>query len=152
MEPRFFAFNPRPTRIALFLGACVLAVLTAWALASAQQGGEPYGEARAGLSAGLMFVFLFAFHRLRPRAEWGITLGPMGLRMARPFSNAKPLELMWSQIASVRRLGRKEDVLGLFFHEQGRVLVTRHLFPRKAVFNELVSALEERVPPVRYDA
>jgi len=152
MDPRFFAFNPRPTRIGLFLGACVLAVLTAWALASAQQGGEPYGEARAGLSAGLMFVFLYAFHRLRPRPEWGVTLGPMGLRVARPFSNSKPLELMWTQIASVRRLGRKGDVLALFLQEQGRVLVTRHLFPRKAVFDELVSALEERVPPVRYDA
>ena len=152
MDPRFFAFNPRPTRIGLFLGACVLAVLTAWALASAQQGGEPYGEARAGLSAGLMFVFLYAFHRLRPRPEWDVTLGPMGLRVARPFSNSKPLELMWTQIASVRRLGRKGDVLALFLQEQGRVLVTRHLFPRKAVFDELVSALEERVPPVRYDA
>jgi hypothetical protein len=152
MEPRFFAFNPRPTRIALFLGACVLAVLTAWALAAARQGGEPFGEARAGLSAGLMFLFLFAFHRLRPRSEWGVTLGPLGLRVARPFSNAKPLELMWGQLASVRRLGRKGDVLGLFLQEQGRVLVTRHLFPRKAVFDELVSALEERVPPARYDA
>lgn len=152
MDPRFFAFNPRPTRIALFLGACVLAVLTAWALASAQQAAEPYGEARAGLSAGLMFVFLYAFHRLRPRPEWGVTLGPMGLRVARPFSNSQPLELMWGQIASVRRLGRKGDVLGLFLQEQGRVLVTRHLFPRKAVFEELVSAVEERVPPVRYDA
>jgi hypothetical protein len=152
MEPRFFAFNPRPTRIALFLGACVLAVLTSWALASARQGGEPFAEARAGLTAGLMFVFLYAFHRLRPRPEWGVTLGPMGLRVARPFSNAKPLELMWTQIASVRRLGRKGDVLGLFFHEQGRVLVTRHLFPRKAVFEELATTLEERVPPARYDA
>jgi hypothetical protein len=152
MDPRFFAFNPRPTRICLFLGACVLAVLTAWALASARQGAEPFAEARAGLSAGLMFVFLYAFHRLRPRPEWGVTLEPMGLRVARPFSNSKPLELTWGQIASVRRLGRKGDVLGLFFHEQGRVLVTRHLFPRKAVFDELVSALEERIPPVKYDA
>jgi hypothetical protein len=152
MDPRFFAFNPRPTRIGLFLGACVLAVLTAWALASAQQRGEPYGEARAGLSAGLMFVFLYAFHRLRPRPEWGVTLGPMSLSVARPFSNSKPLEIMWTQIASVRRLGRKGDVLALFLQEQGRVLVTRHLFPRKAVFDELVSALEERVPPARYDA
>jgi len=152
MDPRFFAFNPRPTRLGLFLGACVLAVLAAWALASSQQGAEPYGEARAGLCAGLMFVFLYVFHRLRPRPEWGVTLGPMGLRVARPFSNSKPLELRWGQLASVRRLGRKGDVLGLFLEEQGRVLVTRHLFPREAVFDELVSALEERVPPARYDA
>jgi hypothetical protein len=152
MDSRFFDFNPRPTRIALFVGACVLAVLTAWALAAARQATEPFAEARAGITAGLMLVFLYAFHRLRPRPEWGVTLGPMGVRVARPFSNAKPLELMWTQIGAVRRLGRKGDVLGLFFHEQGRVLVPRHLFARKAVFEELISALEERLPPPRHDA
>jgi len=149
---RFFAFNPRPTRIALVLGACLLAVLTAWAMAAARQAAEPFAEARAGISAGLMFLFLYAFHRLRPRPEWGVTLGPMGVRVARPFSNAKPMELTYAQLSGVRRLGRKGDVLGLFFHEQGRVLVTRHLFPRKAVFDELISALEERLPPPRHDA
>ncbi|WP_224368674.1 hypothetical protein [Hyalangium versicolor] len=152
MDSRFFAFNPRSTRIALFLGACALAVLTAWALAAARQATEPFAEARAGITAGLMLVFLYAFHRLRPRPEWGVTLGPMGVRVARPFSNSKPLELTYSQIGTVRRVGRKGDVLGLFFHEQGRVLVPRHLFARKAVFEELVSALEERLPPPSHDA
>ncbi|HYI02966.1 hypothetical protein [Hyalangium sp.] len=152
MDSRFFAFNPRPTRVALFLGACVLAVLTAWAMAAARQAEEPFAEARAGISAGLMFLFLYAFHRLRPRPDWGITLGPRGVQVARPFSKAKPLELTWSQIATVRRLGRKGDVLGLFLQEKGRVLVPRHLFPRTAVFNELISALEERLPPPRHDA
>jgi hypothetical protein len=149
---RFFAFNPRPTRLALVLGACLLAVLTAWAMAAARQSAEPFAEARAGISAGLMFLFLYAFHRLRPRAEWGVTLGPLGVRVARPFSNSKPMELTYTQLSGVRRLGRKGDVLGLFFHEQGRVLVPRHLFPRRAVFDELISALEERLPPPRHDA
>jgi hypothetical protein len=149
---RFFAFNPRPTRIALVLGACLLAVLTAWAMAAARQAEEPFAEARAGISAGLMLLFLYAFHRLRPRPEWGITLGPMSVRVARPFSSAKPMELTYSQLSGVRRLGRKGDVLGLFFEDQGRVLVTRHLFPRRAVFEELISALEERLPPPRHDA
>ncbi|MBN1203988.1 MAG: hypothetical protein JXB05_03570 [Myxococcaceae bacterium] len=152
MDPRFFAFNPRPTRIALFLGACVLAVLTAWALAAARQATEPFAEARAGITAGLMLLFLYAFHRLRPRPDWGVTLGHMGVRVARPFSSASPLEVTWAQLSSVRRLGRKGDVLGLFFQEQGRVLIPRHLFPRKAVFEELISALEERLPPPRHDA
>lgn len=61
------------------------------------------------------------------------------------------MEFTYAQISSVRRLGRKGDVLGLF-HEQGRILITRHLFPSRAVFEELISALEERVPPSRYDA
>ncbi len=152
MDSRFFAFNPRPTRIGLVLGACALAVLTAWAMASSREGGDPFAEARAGITAGLMFVFLYAFHRLRPRPDWGVTLGPLGVRVARPFSNTQPLELTWAQIGAVRKLGRKGDVLGLFFHEQGRVLVPRHLFPARAVFEELVSALEERLPPPRHDA
>ena len=149
---RFFAFNPRPTRIALVLGACLLAVLTAWAMAAARQATEPFAEARAGICAGVLLLVLYAFHRLRPRPEWGVTLGPLGVRVARPFSNAKPLELTFAQLSGVRRLGRKGDVLGLFFNDQGRVLVTRHLFPRKAVFEELISALEERLPPPRHDA
>jgi hypothetical protein len=152
MDSRFYAFNPRPTRWALGLGACALAVLTAWALAASRHGAEPFAEARAGLTAGLMLVFLYAFHRLRPRPEWGITLGPLGVKVARPFSNTQALELGWSQLGTVRRLGRKGDVLGLFFREQGRVLVTRHLFARRAIFEELVSALEKRVPTPPYDA
>ena len=69
MDSRFFAFDPRPTRIALFVGACVLAVLTAWAMAAARQTAEPLAEARAGVTAGLMLLFLYAFHRLRPRPD-----------------------------------------------------------------------------------
>jgi|SRR5215217_2251229 len=150
-SPRFYAFDPRATRIGLFLGACVLAVLTAWALASARDGGGLQEMARAGVTAGLMFAFLVAIHRLRPRAGWGISLDTRGVRVARPFSS-RELELHWGQIDSVRRLGRKGDVLGLFLKEEGRVLVTRHLFARKAVFEELISALEDRLPPSRFDA
>jgi hypothetical protein len=152
MDSRFFAFNPRPTRIALFLGACALAVLTAWALAAARQATEPLAEARAGISGGLMLVFLAVFHRLRPRPEWGVTLSSLGVRVARPFTNAKPLEVTWVQLNGVRRLGRKGDVLGLFFNEKDRLLVTRHLFARRVVFEELISALEERLPPPEHDA
>ncbi|QSQ11707.1 hypothetical protein [Myxococcus landrumensis] len=150
-SPRFFAFDPRATRIALFLGACVLAVLTAWALANVRDGGGVQDMARAGVTAGLMFAFLVALHRLRPRSGWGVTLDARGVRVARPFSS-RELDLHWGQIDSVRRLGRKGDVLGLFLKEEGRVLVTRHLFARKAVFEELISALEDRLPPPRLDA
>ncbi|MBJ6760521.1 hypothetical protein DRW03_20035 [Corallococcus sp. H22C18031201] len=150
-SPRFFSFDPRPTRAALFLGACVLAVLSAWALADARAGGGLQSVARAGVSAGLMLAFLFALHRLRPRTDWGVTLDASGVRVARPFSGS-PLELSWSQIESVRRLGRRGGVLGLFLKEEGRVLVTRHLFARKAVYEELIAALEDRLPPSRFDA
>jgi hypothetical protein len=152
MEPRFYAFNPRSTRRALFIGACVLAILGAWALADAREANlAPLAVARAGLTGGLMLAFVFAWHRLRPRPGWGITLSPRGVQLARPFTG-RPLQLSWGQIDSVRRLGREEDVLGLFLEEGGRVLVTRHLFPSRAAFGELASALEERKPAPRLDA
>jgi hypothetical protein len=152
MEPRFYAFDPRSTRRALFLGACVLAVLSAWALADARaMGNAPLAVARAGLSGGLMLTFVFAWHRLRPRPGWGVTLNARGVQVARPFTGTQ-LQLSWGQIDRVRRLGRKEDVLGLFLDEGGRVLVTRHLFPSRAAFGELAAALEERKPAPRFDA
>ncbi|NVJ06590.1 hypothetical protein HUW63_15250 [Myxococcus sp. AM001] len=150
-SPRFFAFDPRATRISLFVGACVLAVLTAWALAEARDAGGVQAVARAGVSAGLMLTFLVSFHRLRPRTGWGVTVDARGVRVARPFSQ-KALDLHWGQIDHVRRIGRKGSVLALFLKEEGRVLVTRHLFARKAVFDELFAALEDRVPPPRFDA
>jgi hypothetical protein len=151
MESRFFAFNPRPTRLALALGACTLAILSAWALADLRSGRTPLAAARAGVSAGLLFAFVFAWHRLRPRPGWGVTLSTRGVQVARPFS-ASSLQLSWGEIGSVRRLGRRGDVLGLFLEEGGRVLVTRHLFPSRSAYGELAAALEERKPPPRYDA
>lgn len=150
-SPRFYAFDPRATRIGLFVGACVLAVLAAWAMADAREGGGLQAMARAGVSAGLMLAFLVSFHRLRPRSGWGVTVDARGVNVARPFSR-NALELHWGQIDSVRRLGRRGNVLGLFLKEEGRVLVTRHLFARRAVFEELIAALEERLPPPRFDA
>lgn len=152
MEPRFYAFDPRPTRRALFAGACALAILSAWALADARASGSALlSVARAGLTGGLMFAFVFAWHRLRPRPGWGVTLSARGVALARPFTGSQ-LQLSWGQIDSVRRMGGKGDVLGLFLDEGGRVLVPRHLFPSRAAFGELAAALEERKPAPRYDA
>jgi hypothetical protein len=152
MEPRFYAFDPRVSRRALFGGACALAILSAWALADARLlGNTPLAEARAGLTAGLMCVFVFAWHRLRPRPGWGVTLTPRGVEVARPFSGGQ-LQLSWGQIESVRRMGQKGDVLGMFLGERERVVVTRHLFASRAEYSELASALEARKPAPRYDA
>jgi hypothetical protein len=152
MEPRFYAFDPRPTRRALFVGACVLAILSAWALADARDAGHaPLAVARAGVTGGLMLTFVFAWHRLRPRPGWGVTLSTRGVELARPFTGSQ-LQLSWGQIDSVRKLGAKQDRLGLFLNEGGRVLLTRHLFASRTVFGELASALEERKPAPRFDA
>ncbi len=152
MEPRFFPFDPRPIRRALFLGACVLAILSAWALADARRASNvPLATARAGVTGGLMFAFVYAWHRLRPRPGWGVTLSTRGVEVARPFS-AGQLQLSWGQIDSVRRMGKAGDVLGLFLVEGGRILVTRRLFSSPAHYGELAAALEERKPAPRYDA
>lgn len=152
MEPRFYAFDPRVSRRALFLGACALAILSAWALADARSlGNPPLAVARAGLTGGLMFVFVFAWHRLRPRPGWGVTLSARGVEVARPFTSGR-IPLSWGEIDVVRRIGRDGEVLGLFLGEGGRVLVTRHLFASRALYGELAAALEERKPPPRLDA
>ena len=98
-----------------------------------------------------MCTFVFAWHRLRPRPGWGITLSPRGVEVARPFTGSR-LQLSWGEIDSVRRLGRKEDLLCLYLDEGGRVLVTRHLFASREAFGDLSAALEERKPPPRFDA
>jgi hypothetical protein len=151
MEPRFFAFNPRSVRLALALGACMLAVLSAWAAAEARASGATLSAARAGVTGGMLLTFVFAWHRLRPRPGWGITLSPRGVQLSRPFTGSS-YQLAWGQISSVRRLGRQGDVLGLFLEEGGQVIVTRHLFASRSAFGELVAALEERKPPQRFDA
>lgn len=152
MEPRFFAFDPRPIRRAFFGGACVLAILSAWAFADARTAhNAPLAMARAGATGGLMLAFVFAWHRLRPRPGWGVMLSTRGVELARPFSGGQ-LQLSWGQIEAVRRLGPKGDVLGMFLGERERVLVTRHLFASRQAYAELASALEARKPAPRYDA
>jgi hypothetical protein len=151
MEPRFFAFNPRSVRRALALGACLLAILSAWALAEARATRAVLSAARAGLTGGLLFTFAFSWHRLRPRPGWGITLSPRGVELSRPLTGSS-YQLPWGRISSVRRLGRQGDMLGLFLEEGGQVIVTRHLFPSRTAFGELAAALEERKPPQRFDA
>jgi len=152
LEPRFYAFDPRPTRRALFLGACVLAILSAWTMADARSLGDPpLAVARAGLTGGLMLAFAFAWHRLRPRPGWGVSLSARGVELARPFTGTL-LQLSWGQIDCVRRIGARGDVLGLFLSEGGRVLITRHLFASRSSYAELAATLEERKPPPRLDA
>ena len=152
MEPRFYAFDPRLTRRLFFLGACVLAILSAWALADARsQGDPPLGLARVGATGGLMLAFAFVWHRLRPRPGWGVGLSARGVELARPFTSGS-LQLSWGEIDCVRRIGRQGDVLGLFLEEGGRVLIARHLFAARSTFTELAAALEERKPPPRLDA
>lgn len=152
MQTYFFPFDPRRARAYLFVGACLLAILCAWALADLRSGQGFMAEARVGMSLGLLLAFGVALFRLRPRPGWGITVASRGLSVARPFSLNR-LDLHWGQVAQVERLGRdRQAVLSLRLHEEGRVVISRRLFANEAEFQALAQVLEERVTPVSYDA
>jgi hypothetical protein len=155
-DARFFPYDPRRTRLALLLGALALAVLGAWALASARAGEGPAALLRAGACALGLTLFLLARHRLLPRPGWGVVLATRGVSVGRPLAGA-PLVLAWGQIARVRRLGRRGGQLALWLQEEGAeeagsVRVSRLLFADAAHFEALAHALEERFPTPRFDA
>lgn len=148
-EPLFFAYDPRTLRAGLFLGAVACAALGAWALANALAQGEIQEWARLGVAAGLLGAFAYVSWRVRPREGWGVRIEPLGMTMSRPLTGEK-LEVVWSQIAEVRRQEKGGQKLIVQLRPEGRLLLSRHLFPSGAVYDALARALEERVPS--YDA
>lgn len=145
-EPLFFAYDPRALRAGLFLGAVACAALGAWALANALAQGAIQEWARFGVAASLLGAFGYVSWRVRPREEWGVRIEPLGMTMSRPLTGEK-LEVVWSQIAEVRR---QPKALIIQLRPEGRLLLSRHLFPSRAVYDALARALEDRVPS--YDA
>ena len=55
------------------------------------------------------------------------------------------LKVPWSPSRKARRSGSKRDILVLFVGNNRRILVPRHLFGPARDFEELVTAVEERV-------
>lgn len=138
----FFPFHPRRLRRALLAGALGGLALTAWALWGVAGRTEAFGEARAGISLGLALTFLYARFRLRPRPGWGLTVAPEGVRLSRPFSGV-PLELPWTEVAEVRRLGPRRDAVALLLTGGRRLLLPRILFDEPRHFEAAVQALTE---------
>ena len=149
--PTFFAFNPRQPRFGFAVGALLCAVTTAWAAAASVRSGEVSALARTGVSAGLLLAFVYALVRLRPRDGWGVSLSEEDLTVARPLSGA-PIRVPWSQIASVRRTGKRDETLVVFLQGESRVLIARHLFATGPAFEALVAAVTTKVPPPMLDA
>jgi hypothetical protein len=151
MSADFFPYHPLRLRLWL-LGSCVVALaLTIWAVAGFAQSQAPREILRAGLSLGLCAAMFVAFFRLRPRSEWGVRVTPSAVIVSRPRSGT--IEVPWSEVKEIRRLGDKRDTLALWLRqEQHRVLVPAHLFARRSDFEALAKAIEERMPPPRYDA
>ena len=75
---------------------------------------------------------------------------PLAVLVSRPRTGL--IEVPWGSVKEVRRLGEKRDTLALWLVEEQRVLVPAHLFARRADFEALARAIEERMPPSRYDA
>lgn len=133
--------------------ACSVAAvaLAAWALAAARAGGGLGAWARLGVALGLLGAFGWILYRVRPRADWGVKVGPLGLTVARPLSGG-PVELVWSQILEVRRDGKKRERLLIRLRPEGRFILDRHLFADEATFDALAREVEGRAQTPKLDA
>lgn len=150
MPGEFFPYHPLRLRLWLAAG-CVLSLgLAVWAVVGFSQNESPREILRAGLSFGLAAALGLGCFRFRPRKEWGVRVTPLSVLVSRP--RAGLIEVPWAAVKEVRRLGEKRDTLALWLQEQQRVLVPAHLFAKRAHFEALARAIEERMPPPRYDA
>ncbi|MGQ0508171.1 MAG: hypothetical protein ACT4TC_22970 [Myxococcaceae bacterium] len=151
MGDKFFPFDPRGARQTMLVGAAACAALAAWATYAALTGHERFGAIRAAVSVLLCAAFCFGWFRLRPKPQWGITLGPRGLHVARPFSG-EAIELDWRSLASARRDAAAGGRLVLFDRQGGQLPIGAVMFPSRKAFNDLVDAVGEHLQPPRYDA
>jgi hypothetical protein len=150
MSGDFFPYHPLRLRLWL-LGAGLVALgLAIWAIVGFAESQSPREILRAGLSFGLAAAMGVAFFRFRPRDEWGVRVTPLAVLVSRP--RAGLIEVPWSAVKEVRRLGEKRDTLALWLREEQRVLVPAHLFAKRAHFEALAKAIEDRMPAPRYDA
>ncbi|PZR03535.1 MAG: hypothetical protein DI536_35865 [Archangium gephyra] len=146
----FFPYHPLKLRLWLLGGLLISSALTVWALFGFTGTQEPREILRAGLSMGLCAAMAVMFFKLRPRKDWGVRLTQISVLVSRPRNGL--IEVPWSSVREIRRLGEKRDTLALWLDEEQRVLVPAHLFAKKSDFEALVKTLEERMPPPRYDA
>ncbi|MDQ3262178.1 MAG: hypothetical protein M3Y59_00745 [Myxococcota bacterium] len=144
----FFPYNPKTARLGFLLGAVACAGLTAWALWGGTRGAETYGLARGGVSAGLMFAFLYALVRLRPRAGWGVEVDRLQIKVSRPMSS-NPIEIPRAAVEMIRRDGKRQDTVVLYLSTGQRVVVSQHLFPSPAAFDQAARALSDFKPEDR---
>lgn len=146
----FFPYHPRRFRLWLLAGLVASVALTAWAVSGVSVTDAPGEVLRAGLSMGLAGGFGLWLWRLRPRENWGVRLTPEAVLISRP--RAGLIEVRWSDVREVRRLGEHRDTLALWLDDTNRVLVPAHLFARREDFEALVRSVEDRMPTPRYDA
>lgn len=141
-EPEFFGFHPLKLRLTLLVGFVAAGTLTVWAAVAFFSSQLPRDILRAGLSGGLAAAMALSVFRLRPRAGWGVKLTPLSVLISKPRGGL--IELPWSAVKSVSRIGEKRDTLAFWLEERERILVPAHLFSRAAHFEALVAAVDAR--------
>lgn len=151
-ERTYFPYHPLRWRVTLAFAAVISLGLTSWAFYGWYRGGSMLEAGRTALSLGLLLAIASVVFRLRPRTDWGVRVGPTVLTVARAAVKAGHIDIPWSAVREIRRLGRSRDTLVVFLSDDRQVLVPRHLFPRRGDFEALVSAIEEKMPPLPYDA
>jgi hypothetical protein len=151
VSSRFFAFRPRGLRRALFVAAAVAVVLSAWALARGLRGVERLGTVRAVVLAVLAVGFGVGWVRLRPRPDFGIRLDIAGIDVSRPWGT-RSLHIPWTHLGVTRTESRPWKRLVLEVRPEGQVLIAELLVGSRAVFEDLVRALDERAPRPPGDA
>lgn len=114
------------------------------------RGGGLTELARTGLCAGLVLAMMTVLIKLRPREGWGVKVGPTALLVSRPTQGQ--LEVPWSSVREVRRVGTQRSTLALILGDDGRVLLPSHLFATRRQFEAVATAIEERLPRPRWDA
>jgi hypothetical protein len=146
----FFPYHPLKLRAVLVTASVMCVVLLAWALSSAVRTGALIEMARAGLCLGLQLAMAYVLMKLAPREGWGVKLDGTVLKVSRPIAGV--LEVPWSSVRELQRGGRGRDTLMLFVSGDRRILVPRHLFGSRELFEELCQAIEKRLPPSHHDA
>jgi hypothetical protein len=151
----FFPYNPRRSRALFLAGALACVLMTIWAVWGARRQTERFGEARAGVSAGLVLAFSYAFVRLRPRQGWGIALEDDALVLSRPLTKGE-LRIPKEAVRNVERPGAGARTLLVYVGTEGeraaRLAISRHLFASDSAFELLAEALKTWKPPRRLDA
>ena len=146
-EPDFFPYHPLKLRLFLLAGFVVALALTAWAAVEFLGSQAPRDILRAGLSGGLAAAMGLSLYRFRPRAGWGVEVTPVSVLVSRPRGGV--IEVPWSAVKHVSRIGDQRDTLALWLEEKQRVLVPAHLFARRADFEACAARVDERFPSQR---
>ncbi len=139
----FFPYHPRGWRLRLAFAMACTVVLLAWAVAGVVASGSLLEVVRAGLSAGLLAALFTVWLKLRPRSEWGVTVGPLAVTVSKPLGGRT--DVLLADLDEARWLDAEHRAYALVVADgpqQRQVLLVRNLFGGQAELEAAVRALE----------